>query len=69
MLIPTRTAAYWIVGLAAKLCQEFGLTEERSIPCSNDGEALNAFKIDMRRKLSWVTIDGAWLGAFSGSSK
>ena len=55
LLTPTRTAAYWIVGLAAKLCQEFGITEEATIVPSNKGRPRpDAIEIDMRRRLFWV---------------
>lgn len=56
MLTPTRTAAYWIVGLATKLCQELGFTEEDTIAHSSDGQALSVTDIDMRRRLYWVTL-------------
>ncbi|KAJ5949496.1 hypothetical protein N7454_001080 [Penicillium verhagenii] len=54
VLTPTRTAAYWVVGTAAKLCQDLGLSEEATITVSPDGRALNPLEIDMRRRLFWV---------------
>ncbi|KAJ5564608.1 hypothetical protein N7513_000850 [Penicillium frequentans] len=54
MLTPTRTAAYWVVGTAGKLCQDLGLTEEATITTSPDGRALNTLEIDMRRRLFWI---------------
>ena len=55
LLTPTRTAAYWIVGLAARLCQELGITEEDSIlPASQNQYRGNEIEIDMRRRLFWV---------------
>ncbi|KAL1997865.1 hypothetical protein VTN02DRAFT_545 [Thermoascus thermophilus] len=54
LLTPTRTAAYWVVGLAAKLCQELRLTEEATITKSPTGERLNPLEIDMRRRLFWI---------------
>lgn len=56
MLTPTRTAAYWVVGTAMKLCQELGLTEEATITKSSSGKALNALEIDMRRRLFWIVV-------------
>jgi len=56
MLTPTRTAAYWVVGTAVKLCQELGLTEEATITKSSSGQALNPLEIDMRRRLFWIVI-------------
>ena len=54
MLTPTRTAAYWVVGMAVKLCQDLGLTEEATITKSFSGQTLNPLEIDMRRRLFWV---------------
>lgn len=56
MLTPTRTAAYWVVGTAMKLCQELGLTEEATITKSPAGKALNPLDIDMRRRLFWIVV-------------
>lgn len=54
LLTPTRTAAYWVVGLAAKLCQELGLCEEETIIRPPSGSQPNALEIDMRRRLFWI---------------
>ncbi|KAJ6129766.1 hypothetical protein N7512_002546 [Penicillium capsulatum] len=54
MLTPTRTAAFWVVGTAVKLCQELGLNEEATIARSSDGCPLNPLEIDMRRRLFWI---------------
>ena len=55
LLTPTRTAAYWVVGFAARLCQELGITEEATIELSGDGNTRgNALQIDMRRRLFWI---------------
>ena len=55
LLTPTRTAAYWVVGLAARLCQELGITEERTIaPIHNHKPLYNAIEVDMRRRLFWI---------------
>ena len=55
LLTPTRTAAYWVVGLAARLCQELGMTEEATVvPSDNRKPRLDAIEIDMRRRLFWV---------------
>jgi hypothetical protein len=56
MLTPTRTAAYWVVGTAAKLCQDLGLTEEATITKSPCGKCLNPLEIDMRRRLFWIVL-------------
>lgn len=52
MVTPTRTASYWVVGLATRLCQELGLTEEATIaPADN---RFNTLEVDMRRRLFWI---------------
>ena len=56
MLTPTRTAAYWVVGVAIKLCQDLGLTEESTISKSPTGESLNCLEVDMRRRLFWIVL-------------
>lgn len=55
MLTPTRTAAYWVVGMAVKLCHDLGLTEESTITTSSTGP-LNCLEIDMRRRLFWIVM-------------
>lgn len=54
LLTPTRTAAYWVVGLAAKLSQDLRLTDEATVTRSPTGEPLNALEVDMRRRLFWI---------------
>jgi hypothetical protein len=53
LVTPTRTAAYWVVGLAARLSQELGITEEATI-VPPDNPRANAIDVDMRRRLFWV---------------
>jgi hypothetical protein len=54
LLTPTRTAIYYIVGLATRLCQQLGLTEEKTIV---SGVAqLDPLQLDMRRRLSWIVL-------------
>ena len=55
-LTPTRTASYWIVGLAARLAQELGLCEESTIEFSESGAQYNRLEVDMRRRLYWITL-------------
>lgn len=54
LLTPTRTASYWVVGLAARLCQDLGLCEEETISQSSDGTRYNTIEIDMRRRMFWI---------------
>ncbi|KAI1334914.1 hypothetical protein F5Y15DRAFT_399701 [Xylariaceae sp. FL0016] len=53
LLTPTRTAVYYIVGLATRICQQLGLADEKTIALgANDSLAL-----DMRRRLSWIVTN------------
>lgn len=54
LLTPTRTAAYWVVGMAAKLCQDLGLCDEKTIDRPPLGTRPNFLEIDMRRRLFWI---------------
>ncbi|EGE08567.1 fungal specific transcription factor domain containing protein [Trichophyton equinum CBS 127.97] len=54
LLTPTRTAAYWVVGVAAKLCQDLGISDEETVIRGANGEQLNCLEIDMRRRLFWI---------------
>ena len=54
LVTPTRTASYWVVGLATRLCQELGITEEASIAPVDRKPQFNALEIDMRRRLFWI---------------
>jgi hypothetical protein len=54
LLTPTRTAAYWVVGLAIRLCQELGLCKERTIQEYPPGNRFNTLEVDMRRRLFWI---------------
>ncbi len=54
VLTPTRTASYWVVGLAARLCQELGLCEEKTIKEWPPGMRFDTLEVDMRRRLFWI---------------
>lgn len=54
VLTPTRTASYWVVGLAVRICQELGLCEERTIEDWPPGRHFSALEVDMRRRLFWI---------------
>ena len=56
MVTPTRTASYWIVGLATRLCQELGLTDEATIMTGIAHAKPDALELDMRRRLFWVIM-------------
>ncbi|KAK3353283.1 fungal-specific transcription factor domain-containing protein [Lasiosphaeria hispida] len=50
LLTPTRTAVYYVIGLATRICQQLGLGEEKTIALGSS-DPLN---LDMRRRLSWI---------------
>lgn len=54
LVTPTRTASYWVVGLATRLCQELGISEEATIGLGSGRQPFNALEIDMRRRLFWI---------------
>ena len=54
MVTHTRTASFWVVGLASKLCQELGMTDEETITKDEHGNPLNALEVDLRRRLFWI---------------
>lgn len=50
LLTPTRTAIYYVIGLATRICQWMGLGDEKTIGLGvSDPQTL-----DMRRRLSWI---------------
>lgn len=51
MITPTGVPIYFVLGLAAKICQQEGLVDEKTITA---GYNLNALTIDMRRRLVWT---------------
>lgn len=56
LLTPTRTAIYYVVGIAVRLAQALGLHEEKTITRGRDGERADPLEIDMRRRLFWCII-------------
>jgi hypothetical protein len=56
LLTPTRTAIYYIVGLATRLCQQLGLAEEKTIKQGVDLGMVNPIQLDMKRRLSWIVL-------------
>jgi hypothetical protein len=51
LLTPTRTPVYYVIGLATRICQQEGLTDEKTI---TSGYNLDPQIIDMRRRLVWI---------------
>ena len=56
MTTPTRTAAYWVVGLATKLCQDLRIADEMTIGIDANGQALDPLEVDMRRRCYWIGL-------------
>ena len=54
LLTPTRTAVYYVIGLASKLCQQLGLHEEDIFVQTGVEYKLDALEKDMRRRLFWI---------------
>ncbi|KAI0406793.1 hypothetical protein F4802DRAFT_605937 [Xylaria palmicola] len=50
LLTPTRTAVYYVVGLATRISQQLGLADEKTIALG----ASDPLALDMRRRLSWI---------------
>lgn len=57
LLTPTRTAIYYIIGLAVKLCQQLGLTEEKTITQGSPTGSYDALQMDMRRRMAWCVLN------------
>jgi hypothetical protein len=56
LLTPTRTAIYYIVGLATRLCQQLGLSENKTIIQDFNYGLIDSVQLDMRRRLSWIVL-------------
>lgn len=54
LLTPTRVAIYYIVGLAVKICQAEGLTDEKTISAGYSMGLVDPLTLDLRRRLSHV---------------
>ncbi|QIX02087.1 hypothetical protein AMS68_007604 [Peltaster fructicola] len=53
LLTPTRTAIYFVMGIALRLVQSLGFHEEKGITHNKDGTRATALEIDMRRRMFW----------------
>ena len=56
LLTPTRTAIYYIIGLAVRLAQALGLHEEKTITRGRAGGPISALELDMRRRIFWCIL-------------
>lgn len=53
LLTPTRTAIYFVLGIATRLAQDLGITNEATITLTNGFPEQDHLLIDMRRRLYW----------------
>lgn len=56
LLTPTRTAIYYVVGIAVRLAQALGLHEEKTITRGRGDARADPLEIDMRRRLFWCIV-------------
>jgi hypothetical protein len=56
MLTPTRTAIYYLVGIAVRLVQALGYNEEKTITRGRGDMRADALEVDMRRRLFWCIV-------------
>lgn len=54
LLTPTRTAAYFIVGLATRISQQIGLADEKTISAGYSMGLVDPLTMDMRRRMAWI---------------
>lgn len=50
LMTPTRTATYYVTGLATKICQQMGLGDESTIAVGQ----FDPRTVDLRRRASWI---------------
>lgn len=60
LLTPTRTAIYYVVGIAVRLAQALGLNEEKTITRARADGTTDFLELDMRRRLFWCTMVMEW---------
>ena len=56
LLTPTRTAIYYVVGIAVRLAQALGFNEERTITRGRADGKIDVLEVDMRRRLFWCIL-------------
>ena len=59
LLTPTRTAAWYIIGIAIRLAQQLNLAEEQTIVLNAQGQPDTPLNIDIKRRAFWsiTTMD------------
>ncbi|KAF2211431.1 hypothetical protein CERZMDRAFT_98316 [Cercospora zeae-maydis SCOH1-5] len=60
LLTPTRTAIYYVVGIAVRLLQALGLNEEKTITRGRRHGTADYLEIDLRRRLFWCIMVMEW---------
>lgn len=56
LLTPTRTAIYYVIGIAVRLAQALGYNEEKTITRPRPDGKVDYLEIDMRRRLFWCIL-------------
>ena len=56
LLTPTRTAIFFIIGLAMRLLQDLGFHQEHTIANNQDGSAASVLEVDLRRRAYWAVV-------------
>lgn len=57
LLTPTRTAVFYVIGLAVRLAQTLGISDERTLQVSTTGMGrASDFEIDMKRRTYWAIV-------------
>ncbi|GAB7364385.1 hypothetical protein MBLNU230_g4928t1 [Neophaeotheca triangularis] len=56
LLTPTRTAIYYIVGLAVRLLQALGYNEEKTLSKPGPDGRIDVLEVDMRRRIFWCIL-------------
>ncbi|TKA24999.1 hypothetical protein B0A50_06097 [Salinomyces thailandicus] len=56
LLTPTRTAIYYVVGIAVRLAQALGYNEEKTVTRGRPDGKIDYLEIDMRRRVFWCIL-------------
>jgi hypothetical protein len=56
LLTPTRTAIYYVIGMAVRLVQALGLHEEKTITRGRRNGSSNYLELDLRRRVFWCIM-------------
>ncbi|POS84799.1 hypothetical protein EPUL_002556 [Erysiphe pulchra] len=56
LLTPTQTAIYYIIGLATRICQQLGLTDEKTITQDLSLDPVDPIQLDLKRRLAWIVL-------------